>query len=82
MLFNTPPHNHQLTIAKLETIIQQLSQDGEQLCKMISSSADARKINQIITYIFVKLCYSNSSPGLQISDVLDRLIDSTGTTIG
>ena len=81
MLCNTPPHNHQITVAKVETIIQQLSQDGEQLCKMISS-ADTRKINQIITYIFVKLCYSNSSPGLQISDVLDRLIDSTGTTIG
>ena len=83
-LCNTLPCNHQLIVNKLKTV-PHLSQDGrEQLCKLISSSAD-RKINQtIITYLFVKLCYngSSTSPGLKKYNVLGRLIGPTDTTTG
>ena len=76
MLCNTLPHNHQLTIDKLKAI-PQLSQGGEQINKLISSSADVRKINEKITaYLFVKLCYSGHSPELERCDVMYRLIDS------
>ena len=76
MLCNTLPHNHQLTIDKLKAI-PQLSQGGEQINKLISSSADVRKINEkITTYLFVKLCYSGRSPELEKCDVVYRLIDS------
>ena len=82
LLCNALSHNHQLTIDKLKTL-PQLLQDGEQLCKLIlSSSADVRMINKkIITYFFIKLCYSGNSPK-QLYDVMDRLIDSTDTSTG
>ena len=82
LLCNALPHNHQLTIDKLKTV-PQLSQGGEQICKLVSSSADDRKINKkIVAYLFVKLCYSGSSPELERCDIMDRLIDSSGTTTG
>ena len=75
------PHKYQLTIDKLKTILQ-LLKDGEQLSKLISSSsADVRKINEkIITYLIVKLCYSDSDTSL--CDVMDESIDSTDTPTG
>ena len=76
---NILPYNHQLIIDKLRTVPQLLEDEGEQLSKLISSSADTRKINEkIITYLIVKLCYSDSSASL--CTIMDELIDSTDAT--
>ena len=78
------PHNYQLIIDKLKTIPQLLKDGGEQLSKLISSSADVRKINEkIITYLIVKLCYNDSDTSLiRLCDVMDESIDSTDTPTG
>ena len=78
------PHNYQLTIVKLESIPHLLKDGGEQLNKLISSSADVRKINEkIITYLIVKLCYNYSDTSLvRLYDVMDESIDSTDTPTG
>ena len=83
-LCNVLPHNYQLTIDKLKTIPQLLKDGGEQLSKLISSSANARKINEkIITYLIVKLCYNDSDTGLvRLCDVMDESIDATDTPTG
>jgi len=80
-LCNALPHNYQLTIAKLETIPQLFKDDREQLKKLVSSPNDVRKINEkIITYLFVKLCYSGSKASLgRLCDVMDGLIASSNT---
>ena len=77
-------HNYQLTIDQLKTIPQLLKDGGEQLSKLISSSADVRKINEkIITYLIVKLCYNDSDTSLvRLCDVMDESIDSTDTPTG
>jgi len=63
----------------MESILQLLKDEGQQLSKMISSSDDVRKINEkIITYLVVKLCYSGSSTGLvSLYDIMNKLIQST-----
>ena len=81
-LCNTLPYNYQLTIDKLRNMIEIIKDDGEQLSKLItSSSTDVRKINEkIITYLIVKLCYNGSDTSLmRLCDVMDELVDSTGT---
>jgi len=78
-LCNALPHNYQLFIAKIKSILLLLKDEGQQLSKMISSSNDVRKINEkIITYLVVKLCYSGSNSGLvSLCDVMNKLIQST-----
>ena len=81
-LCNTLPYNYQLTIDKLRNMVEIIKDEGEQLSKLItSSSTDVKKINEkIITYLIVKLCYNGSSTSLmRLCDVVDELIDSTGT---
>ena len=64
---------------KLKSIPQFLKDGGEELNKLIS--ADVRKINKkIITYLIVKLCYSDSDTSVvTLCDVMDELTDSTNT---
>ena len=72
----------QLTFDKLQNLTKKLNVEGEQLSKLItSSSTDIRKINEkIITYLIVKLCYNGSDTSLmRVCDVMDELIDPTGT---
>ena len=80
-LCNTLPHNYQLTIDKLRNMVQIIKDNGEQLSHMITSSTDTGKINnKIITYLIIKLCYSGSDTSLvRLCDVMDELIDPTGT---
>ena len=81
-LCNTLPYNYQLTIDKLRNMVEIIKDEGKQLSKLItSSSADVRKINEnIITYLLVKSCYSGSDTSLiRLCDVVDELIDPTGT---
>ena len=81
-LCNTLPYNHQLTIDKLRNMVQIIKNEREQLSRLIaSSSTDVRKINmKIITYLIVKLCYTGISTSLmRLCDVIDELIDPTGT---
>ena len=81
-LCNALPYNHQLTIDKLRNMVEIKKDEGEQFSKLItSSSTDARKINEkIITYLIVKLCYNSSDTSLvRLCDVMDELIDPTGT---
>ena len=56
-----------------------LQHGGVQLNKLISSSADAGKINEkIITYLIVKSFYNGSDTDLAgLCDILDELIVST-----
>ena len=77
-LCNTLP---QLTFDKLRNVTKVLNIEGEQLSKLITSATDVRKINEkIITYLIVKLCYDGSSTTLvSLCDVMDELIDPTGT---
>ena len=60
---------------------QIINVEGEQLTKLIISSTDIRKINEIIiTYLIIKSCYSGISTSLvRLCDVMDELIDHTGT---
>ena len=81
-LCNTLPYNYQLTIDKLRNMVEIIKVEGEQLSKLItSSSTDVRKINKkIVTYLIVKLCYNGSDTSLmRVCDVMDELIDPTGT---
>ena len=80
---NALPYNYQLTVDKLRNMVQIIKDEGEQPAKLITSlSTDVRMINEkIITYLIVKLCYNgnNSSSLVQLCDIMDELIDSTGT---
>ena len=80
-LCNTLPHNYQSTIDKLRNVVQIIKEDGEQLTKLIISCTDVRKIDEkIITYLIIKSCYSGSDTSLvRLCDVMDELIDPTGT---
>ena len=80
-LCNTLPHNYQLTIDKLRNMVQIIKDDGEQLSKLIISCTDVWKINEkIITYLIITSCYSGSDTSLvRLCDVMDELIDPTGT---
>ena len=83
-LCNTLPYNYQSTIDKIRNIIQIIKDDGEQFSKLIASSTDVRKINEIIiTYLVIKSCYSGSDPTslVKLCNVMDELIDDTGTPI-
>lgn len=61
-LCNSLPSNYQSTIDKLKTMPQLLKDEEQQLSKLISSSANVRKINErIITYLILKLSYNGSS---------------------
>lgn len=74
------PHNHQFIIDRLKLIPQLLQDGGEQLSKLILSSADDRKINErIITYLVIKLCYNGSDDLVRLCDVMKKLIDSPDT---
>jgi len=81
-LCNALPDNYQLFIAKMKSKLLLLKDEGQQLNKMISSSDDARKINEkIIIFLVVKLCYSGSRSGLvRLCDVINKLIQSTDST--
>ena len=64
-------------------MVEIIKVEGEQLTKLItSSSVNVRKINEIIiTYLIVKSCYSGISTSLvRLCDVMDKLIDRTGTS--
>ena len=81
-LCNTLPYNYQSTIAKLRNMTEMIKGEGERLSKLItSSSTDVRKINEtIITYLIIKSCYNGRGIGLvRLCDVMDELIDPTGT---
>ena len=75
------PHNHQFIIDKLKLIPQLVQDGGEQLSKLMSSSADDRKINErIITYLVITLCYNGSDTDLvRLCDVMKKLIDPSDT---
>ena len=63
-------------------MLQIIKDDEEQLTKLIISSTDVRKINEIIiSYLVIKSCYSGSDPSslVKLCDVMDELIDPTGT---
>ena len=63
-------------------MVQIIKDEGEQLSKLITlSPTDVRMINEkIITYLIIKLCYNGSSTSLvRLCDVMDELIDPTGT---
>ena len=54
--------------------------DGEQLSRLISSSAGVKINAKIITYLIVKLCYTGGDMALVgLCDMMDKLIDSTDT---
>ena len=81
-LCHTLPYNYQLSIDKLRNMVQMIKDDGEQLKKWITSSTDVRKINEIIvTFVIIKSCYSGSDPSslVKFCDVMDELLDPTGT---
>ena len=81
-LRNSLPYNYRSTIAKLRNMAKMIKGEGERLSKLIkSSSTDVRKINEtIITYLIIKSCYNGSGISLvRLCDVMDELIDPTGT---
>ena len=55
--------------------------DGEQLSRLISSSAGVKINEKIITYLIVKLCYNGGDVAALVGlcDMMDKLIDSTDT---
>ena len=68
------PHNYH---KMLQSIPELLKDGGEQLSKLISSSP--AKINEkIITYLIVKLCYSDRDGSLVSCNVMDKSVDLTG----
>ena len=79
-LCDTLPCNHHSTIDKLKTAPQLIKDEGEQLTKLLTSSTDIRKINEmIITYLIIKSCYSASTTSLvRFCDIIGELIDLTG----
>ena len=83
-LCNIMPNDYQLTIDKLRNVVQIITEEREQLSKLItlSSSTDVRNINEIIiTFLIIKSCYSGSDTSLvKLCDVMDKLIDPTGTS--
>ena len=81
-LCNTLPYNCQLTIDKLKTL-PQVKEDGKnQLSKLMSSSTNARRINErIITYLIVKLCYSGNDTDLaRLCDIMEEMISFNSTS--
>ena len=63
-----------------------LIDEREQLIKLLSSSSsvDVRRIsNKIITYLIVKLCYSDSisSTLVRLCNVMDELIDPKDSAV-
>ena len=63
-----------------------LIDEREQLIKLLSSSSSVgvRRIgNKIITYLIVKLCYSDSSSStlVRLCNVMDELIDPKDSTV-
>ena len=82
-LCNTLPCNCQLIINKL-CAIPMLFKDGrEQFSKLMSSLTDSRNFSEkIITFLIIRLCYcnnGNSTSLVKLCDVMDELIDPTGT---
>jgi len=77
LLCNCLPDNYQSTLDKLKSVPQLSNDDHQELAIMISSSRDAKLVNEkIITFLIVKLCYIGSSDSLVgLCDVMDNLID-------
>ena len=73
-LYSVQPLNYH---ERLQSIPELLKDGGEQLSKLISSSP--AKINKkIITYLIVKLCYSDRNASLVRCNVMDKSVDFTG----
>ena len=68
------PHNYH---ERLKSISELLKDGGGQLSKLISSSP--AKINEkIITYLIVKLCFSDRNDSLVSCNVIDKSVDLIG----
>ena len=86
-LCDTISHDYHLTIEKLKMMPSLLIDEREQLIKLLSSSSSSvgvRRIgNKIITYLIVKLCYSDSSSStlVRLCNVMDELIDPKDSTV-
>ena len=87
-LCNILPNNHHLIVDKLKTMLLLLNKEEDRQPSKVmslspsspsspSSPADVREINErIITFLIVKLCYSDTSTSLvRLCDVMDELID-------
>ena len=78
LLCNALPDNYQLILSRLETMQCFSTAELNQLNKLISSSADVRIVNKkIVTYLFVKLCYSNSNRHLAKRYVMNEYISKS-----
>ena len=81
LLCKTLPYNYQSTTGKLRNMAQTTKDEGKQLTKLITSSTDVRKINEmIITYLVIKSCYNGNTTSLVgLCDIMDELIDPAAT---
>ena len=70
ILCNCLPDDYQSTLVKLKSFSQLSSDDHQQLGAVISSSCEAKLVNEkIVTFLILRLCYNG------LRDVMDNLIE-------